>query len=80
MTDWSLPSFSELNALYYYPNRNAIGGFTSSYYWSSSGLPGGTASHGMATVSFNNGAACFAGNNCNLTVSSVAALRPVRAF
>ena len=35
-TDWSLPSKDELNALYYYPNRNAIGGFTSSTYWSSS--------------------------------------------
>ena len=35
-TDWSLPSKDELNALYYYPNRNAIGGFASSTYWSSS--------------------------------------------
>ena len=36
MTDWSLPSLDELNALYYYPNRNAIGGFAASAYWSSS--------------------------------------------
>ena len=36
MTDWSLPSLDELNALYYYPNRNAIGGFAASTYWSSS--------------------------------------------
>jgi hypothetical protein len=36
MTDWSLPSADELIALYYYPNRNAIGGFASDSYWSSS--------------------------------------------
>jgi hypothetical protein len=36
MTDWSLPSFYELNALAYYPNRNAIGGFADDSYWSSS--------------------------------------------
>ena len=35
MTDWSLPSQDELNALYYYTGRNAIGGFADSY-WSSS--------------------------------------------
>ena len=36
MTDWSLPSLDELNALYYYPNRDAIGGFGAAVYWSSS--------------------------------------------
>ena len=36
MTDWSLPSLDELNALAYYPNRNAIGGFADDSYWSSS--------------------------------------------
>jgi hypothetical protein len=36
MTDWSLPSLSELNALAYYPDRNAIGGFADDSYWSSS--------------------------------------------
>ena len=35
MTDWSLPSLDELNALAYYPNRNAIGGFAAAVYWSS---------------------------------------------
>ena len=33
--DWALPSKDELDALYYYPNRAAIGGFTSEMYWSS---------------------------------------------
>ena len=32
-TDWYLPSFDELNALY--ANRVAIGGFASTYYWTS---------------------------------------------
>ena len=36
MTDWSLPSLDELNALAYYSNRNAIGGFADDSYWSSS--------------------------------------------
>ena len=36
MTDWSLPSQDELNALYYYTGRNAIGGFAADIYWSSS--------------------------------------------
>ena len=35
-TDWILPSKDELDALYYYPNRAAIGGFTpGGWYWSS---------------------------------------------
>ena len=34
--DWALPSRDELDALYYYPNRAAIGGFPSLQYWSSS--------------------------------------------
>lgn len=33
-SDWYLPSYAELQILY--SNRNAIGGFSSSYYWSSS--------------------------------------------
>ena len=41
-SDWSLPSQDELNALYYYPNRNAIGGFASARYWSSSQEPDNT--------------------------------------
>ena len=36
MTDWSLPSVEELNALYYYSGRNTIGGFAPAVYWSSS--------------------------------------------
>ena len=35
-TDWFLPSKDELDALYYYSNRAAIGGFTpGGWYWSS---------------------------------------------
>ena len=35
LNDWYLPSLDELGALYYYPNRNAIGGFAANWYWSS---------------------------------------------
>ena len=37
MTDCSLPSWWELIWLYHYPNRNTIGGFGDSKYWSSTG-------------------------------------------
>ena len=36
LTDWSLASKDELNALNFYNNRAAIGGFNSGYYWTSS--------------------------------------------
>jgi hypothetical protein len=36
-SDWSVPSSDELNALYFYTGRDAIGGFDSGRgYWSSS--------------------------------------------
>ena len=36
LTDWSLGSLNELNALYTYSGRAGVGGFNSGYYWSSS--------------------------------------------
>ena len=36
MTDWSLSSENELNALYWYSGRAGVGGFNSGGYWSSS--------------------------------------------
>ena len=36
LTDWSLASKDELNALNFYKDRAAIGGFNSGRYWSSS--------------------------------------------
>ena len=38
MTDWFVPSLDEMLALWSYPNRNAIGGFPPSAYWSSTGM------------------------------------------
>ena len=38
MTDWFVPSMYEMQALWAYPNRNAIGGFPPSAYWSSTGM------------------------------------------
>ena len=35
MTDWFVPSYDEMQALWDYPNRNAIGGFPPLAYWSS---------------------------------------------
>ena len=70
MTDWSLPSLDELNALYYYPNRNTIGGFAASAYWSSS----------QATT-FNARKQDFKdGSQSSEAKNTPFGLRPVRAF
>ena len=70
MTDWSLPSQDELNALYYYGGRNAIGGFAADCYWSSSQLDW----NGSWMQYFKNG---HQGASLKNTVYG---LRPVRAF
>ena len=71
MTDWSLPSQDEINALYYYPNRNAIGGFAADLYWSSSQHD----ASGAWWQSFANGY-----QNYNYYKGKTFGVRPVRAF
>ena len=71
MTDWSLPSQDELNALYYYTGRNAIGGFAAACYWSSSQLDKDNAWY----QKFQSGYQTWSGNK-----ASTCGLRPVRAF
>ena len=71
MTDWSLPSQDELNALYYYTGRNAIGGFAADCYWSSSQLDNNNAWY----QKFQSGYQTWSGNK-----ASTCGLRPVRAF
>lgn len=71
LNDWSVPSLDELNALYVYPNRNAIGGFAAGEYWSSSQAAARTAYR----VSFSNGA-----QQSTLSKSETYGVRPVRAF
>ena len=70
-TDWSLPSKDELNALYNYPNRNAIGGFAASPYWSSSEYDKDNAWY----QKFQSGYQTWSGSK-----ASTCGLRPVRAF
>ena len=71
MTDWSLPSQNELTALYYYPNRNAIGGFVASDYWSSTN----------STFKGENVVIVFkSGSNPKDVLTAAEAMRPVRAF
>ena len=71
MTDWSLPSQDELNALYYYTGRNAIGGFAADCYWSSSEYDNNNAWYQW----FQSGYQTWSGNK-----ASTCGLRPVRAF
>ncbi len=71
-TDWSLPSKDELNALYYYGGRDAIGGFAAYWYGSSSQYDADNA----WWQDFHNG-----NQNHNLSnKSNQVGLRPVRAF
>ncbi len=71
MTDWSLASKDELNALYIYTNRAAIGGFNSGYYWSSSQIDAALAFN----QSFSTG-----GTGTHSYKSFALGARPVRAF
>ena len=70
-SDWSLPSQDELNALYYYTGRNAIGGFAAACYWSSSEYDNNNAWYQR----FKSGYQTWSGNK-----ASTCGLRPVRAF
>ena len=70
MTDWSLPAQDELNALYYYPNRNPIGGFAASNYWSSSQ----PSSDGAWDQDFSKG------NQYTASPRETYGVRPVRSF
>lgn len=75
LTDWSLPSEDELEALYSYPNRNAIGGFVDGFYWSSTSEGTGLAN----AISFG-AAAVNGGGTESAALSQTLAVRPVRAF
>jgi len=67
-SDWYLPSLDELNKLYI--NKNAIGGFTDDYYWSSSEIIDGS----VYLEHFSNG---FQGN---VNKGYVLNVRAVRSF
>ena len=71
LNDWSVPSLDELNALYVYPNRDAIGGFAAGEYWSSSQ----SAARKAYGVSFVNGA-----QQSTVSKSETYGVRPIRAF
>ena len=73
MTDWSLPSQDELNALYYYTGRNAIGGFAAAHYWSST-LDPNTQGLGARDVDFTGGKQGWTSGSFQYGV------RPIRAF
>ena len=70
LTDWSLASRLEINALYYYSDRATIGGFNSGQYWSSS-----QDSAKFANPQF------FGGNESVYQYKSVTyGVRPIQAF
>ena len=76
-SDWSLPSKDELNALYYYTGRNAIGGFAASPYWSSSQYN----SKSAWGQDFSNGfPEAVMKSAANAQIGLAYGVRPVRAF
>ena len=83
MFDWALPSQGELSALYSYGNRNAIGGFAATLYWTSSYTGAGCSatqnsnacSPTANTVNFNTGS-----TSDDLSPSNMKNVRPVRVF
>ena len=76
LTDWSLASKDELNALYLYTNRDAIGGFTSNWYWSSSQ---DSSSGDVTKQSFGNGSQSIC-QKSDIEYNCYWGVRPTRAF
>ena len=74
LADWYLPSLNELSALYYYPNRDAIGGFSASTYWSSTQDASQSSGKWAFLMYFNNG------TSRDEHKSDTYGVRPVRAF
>lgn len=74
LTDWYLPSLDELNALYYYPNRDAIGGFAAGAYWSSTQYSAETPQKYAYLMYFGSGKQNVEDK------SNTYGVRPVRAF
>jgi hypothetical protein len=76
--DWALPSKDELDALYYYPNRDAIGGFSAETYWSSSFRSyrqNNKEKHGAWSKLFGSNQ-----DNLSFAFDEHLSVRPVRAF
>ena len=70
LTDWSLASALEINALYYYSDRATIGGFNSGQYW------GSQSNQTTAWYQQFNNALEFSNGGKYATIG----VRPVRAF
>jgi hypothetical protein len=67
-TDWHLPSKDELEVLY--AQRNTVGGFSTSAYWSSSEYTGSNAWYQIF----------YGGDQNNFGKDYILYVRPVRAF
>ena len=78
MTDWFVPSYDEMQALWSYPNRNAIGGFPPSEYWTSTGPSGYWTSGGNSIYFYTRGSVGVYGGSEIVTAGY--GFRPVRAF
>ena len=76
MTDWSVPSEYELAALFYFPYRNAIGGFPPAKYWSSTGYSNSNKT--AIVLDFSSSTSKLVSTNLGKTTGL--GVRPVRAF
>lgn len=69
--DWYLPSIEELNLMYTNLQLEGLGGFTGSFYWSSTEV----SSSGAFGKNFSNGSQASGAKNTNSV-----RVRPIRAF
>ena len=76
MTDWFVPSYDEMQALWDYPNRNAIGGFPPSEYWTSTGPSDWNS--GSSIYFYTRGSFTVYGGSEIVTAGY--GFRPIRAF
>jgi len=74
LADWYLASLDALNALYYYPNRDSIGGFAVGAYWSSTQYCAQAPQRYAYSMYFGSGKAKVEDK------SNTYGVRPVRAF
>ena len=81
LNDWSLGSQDEMNALFMYPDRAAIGGFNSGYYWTSTPTTGNKTNKKNPVLAWTQDfQSNSAGYGASQGMTATEGVRPLRAF